>query len=105
MSRLYDLTQDFEALYDQLDTLDPEAEEYEDLMTAFFDTIEGIEGEFNQEAEALAVFYKRLAAQACDMKAEEAKLRARRNTLESKAARIKAFLCLAMEKDVYKRQI
>lgn len=98
MSRLYELTQDFEALYDQLDALDAESEGYEELMTVFFDTLEGIEGEIDLEAEALAVFCKRLAADAAAMKNEETKLRARRSALENKAERIKKFLLVVLKR-------
>ena len=59
MSKLYELAEDFETLYAALDELDPADENYEDMSDAWFDTLEGIEGEFTAKAENIAVFIKR----------------------------------------------
>ncbi len=98
MSKLYELSTDFEELYDRLDTLDPEDEMYQDLLTAYFDTIEGIELEFADKAENLAVFVKRLVGAAAVMKDEEARLKARRIAAENKAERLKKYLFEQMDR-------
>lgn len=103
MSRIYELGEMFEDLYGRLDSMDPDDAEYENMLTALFDTIEGIEGEFSQEAEALAVFIKRLLADADAMKKEKEKLAARQQACEGKAERIKHFLLLSMNKMALKK--
>lgn len=43
-----------------------------EMLTAWFDTLEGIEGEFDEKVESIAVYIKQLAAEAKALKAEKA---------------------------------
>jgi len=98
MSKLYELAEDFETLYAALDELDPADENYEDMSDAWFDTLEGIEGEFTAKAENIAVFIKRLNADADAMRTEEKALAERRHAAERKADSIKKYLKDCMDK-------
>ena len=41
------------------------------MLTAWFDTLTGIEGEFDEKAESIAIYYKQLLAEAKMLKAEK----------------------------------
>jgi hypothetical protein len=67
-------------------------EDAEDIEQAWFDTLEGIEGEFECKAESVAQYIKELNAEAEAIKAEEKKLSARRKAKENAAIRMKDYL-------------
>lgn len=85
---LYQLAKEYQALYDQIDDIPEEA---------FADTLEGIQGEFNEKADSLACFIKSLKAEADDIKAEAAALKERENAKRARADRLRAYLLEQME--------
>ena len=89
---LYQLARDFSELYDWLDAIDPEEEGGGELLEAFLDTLEGLEGELNLKAENVALFIKSLDGDAAALRAEEQALQKRRRAKEQKAARLRAYL-------------
>ena len=117
--KLYELSCQFDELFDRFDeisnyTPDTDADgqyidsggnKIEDLeayrgamLTAWFDTLEGIEGEFNEKAENIAAYLKGLYIEAAAIKDEEAVLRRRRQSIEKNADGLKAYLLSAMKK-------
>lgn len=72
MSRLFEIANDFALLFDQLESFDEieEADMREIAQQAWFDTLEGVEGEFELKAENVAQYIKALKAEAED-KAKE----------------------------------
>lgn len=117
--KLYELTNDFQQLFDKFDELntlefDTDAdgnaidengsvientEQYKQaLISAWFDTLEGIEGEFELKVENIACYIKSLKAEAEDIKAEEKALRARRTAKEKCISSLTAYLMDCMNK-------
>lgn len=89
--KLYELTQEFESLFESLDDMDGE-----DMEQAWFDTLESIEAEFDEKAENIAVFIKELTADIKAIKDEEHKQAERRRAKEHHVERLKAYLLGAM---------
>ena len=62
MSRLFELSAEFAELFDQLDSLAEQADAMgiprEEVETAWFDTLDGMEQEFNLKAENTALYIK-----------------------------------------------
>ena len=98
MNRLYELGSQFEELFELLDGIDPEAEDGPELLDAYFDTLEGLELEFEREAESFAVYIKRLRAQAGALSAEKKRLERRQKSAEAKADRMQAWLLAQMRR-------
>jgi hypothetical protein len=98
MSRLFEITEDFAALFDRLESYDEieEADMREIAQQAWFDTLEGIEGEFEMKAENVAQYIKGLKAEAEDIKAEEQALAARRKAKERRASSLTDYLLTCM---------
>ena len=115
---LYEISGVFAELFDQFDEIanyTPDTDEYgryiteegdviEDLdayresyLTAWFDTLTGIEGEFNEKAESVAVYIKNLTAEVNAIKAEEKQLKARRVQAEKQVERMKTYLLNSMQ--------
>ena len=98
---LYEISDGFRALYDQLDDMieDEELtdEQREDIQQAWFDTLEGIEAEFEEKAENVACFIKVLKAEAEMMAAEEKVLAARRRSREKRIESLKNYLLGRMD--------
>lgn len=98
MSKLFDISSDFEELFNRFDEIqEMEFDKNEDgqfvdcegnlinpdtyradLLQAWFDTLEGIEEEFNFKAENTAQYIKSLKAEEAAIKSEEDKLKKRR---------------------------
>ena len=118
MARLFDISQDFEVLFDQFDAINeyefalnengepvdddgnvvnPETAKAE-MLEAWFDTLTGIEEEFNFKAENLAQYIKCLKAEAQDIDEEMEKLKARRDSRNKRIERLKAYLMDCMQK-------
>ena len=117
MQRLFEISQDFEALFDQYDAIqEMEFEKNEDgsyidddgkiinpdvtraeLLQAWFDSLEGIEEEFNFKAENTAQYIKSLKAEAAAIKAEEDKLKKRRQSYSRKIDGMTIYLKNCME--------
>lgn len=73
-------------------------EAYKDkLLAAWYDTLEGIEDEFDEKAESIAVYIKSLNAMAKTLKVEEDNLKARRKSYENQAESLKAYLLSSMQ--------
>lgn len=98
MNYLYELSSRFEELFDRLDSIDPDEENGQDQIDAWFDTLEGLELEFEQEAENFAVYIKRLRAQAGALYTEKKRLERRQKSAEAKADRMQAWLLEQMRR-------
>lgn len=67
------------------------------MLTAWFDTLTGIEGEFDEKAESIAIYYKQLLAEAKMLKAEKAAIAKRQSQKEKQAENLKAYLLNSMQ--------
>jgi len=109
MPRLFEIADEFNELFNKYDDIqemeldsedesaDAEAQRME-LLQAWFDTLDGIEGEFEVKAENTAQYIKSLKAEEAAIKAEEAKLHKRRKTYERKIENMSTYLrnCMQM---------
>lgn len=114
---LYQMTEQFNELFDQFDEIDnytPDTDEFghyidgngeiiadlevfrEKLRTAWFDTLVGLEAEFNDKAENIAVYLKSLYVEVAAMQDEERTLHARRLIIEQRAERLKKYMIASM---------
>ncbi len=117
MSRLFDISSDFEELFDQFEAIDemefdtdengnpvdangnivnPEVVKA-DFRQAWFDTLDGMEQEFNLKAENTAQFIKCLQAKQDAMDAEVKRLQQRSKSCKNKIAWLKQYLMTCME--------
>ena len=115
--KLYELSTDFSRLFDDFDAIcsyEPEKSESGDyiddggsiiedlaayrqeMQEAWFDTLDGIEQEFEDKAENVAAYIKSLKAEADDLKEEEAALNRRRKVKENQIYRLKDYLLHSM---------
>ena len=115
--KLYEITAEFADSFDRFDEIanyTPDTDEYgryiteegdiiEDLdayrnayLTAWFDSLTALEGEFNEKAENVAVYIKNLTADINEMKAEEKRLKSRRLSIECQAKRMTDYLLRSM---------
>lgn len=67
------------------------------MLTAWFDTLTGIEGEFDEKAESIAIYYKQLLAEAKMLKAEKAAIAKRQSQKEKQAENLKTYLLNSMQ--------
>lgn len=95
---LFQLSDDFKELYNQLDDIDMESTEGAELFEAFADTLEGIEMEFDEKAEKIACFIKDLNYEASAIKAEKQALDKRQKAKEKKADQLKRYLMNCMDR-------
>lgn len=97
--RLYEISNDFAALFDNYEELMETSEEEDkaDIEQAWFDTLTGIEGEFEVKAESVAQYIKQLSSEAEAIKAEEKALAARRKAKENSVTRMKDYLKNCMD--------
>lgn len=116
--KLYELTESFAELFSQFEDINEyepdtdadgqpidgngdiieDVEAYkEKMLTAWFDTLEGIEGEFDEKAESIAVYIKQLKAEAKMLKAEKAAIAKRQSQKEKQAENLKAYLLNSMQ--------
>lgn len=112
MATLYEMTREFEDLFEQYEaicemefasdgnggyvdddgnSIDPAALR-EEMKQAWFDTLDGMEYDIQNKAEALAIYIKGISAEADINKAEEARLRSRRQSKEKTAENLKKYL-------------
>lgn len=117
MARLFDISSDFSDLFNRFDeiqemefsknddgdyvdddgnVINPEVTRAE-LLQAWFDTLEGIEEEFNFKAENTAQYIKSLKAEEAAIKAEEDKLKKRRQQYSRKIDCMTVYLKNCME--------
>lgn len=90
MSTLYELTEQWETVADMF--YDGETDEQ-----TIFDTLEAIEGEFEDKAVNFAKLIRNVLADAEALEKEEKRIYARRKSLENKAKRLKETLQANME--------
>ncbi len=116
--KLYELAEGFNTLFDSFDAInnwepdtDSNGQPIDDdgniienpvlykvnMLNAWFDTLESIEGEFDMKAENIAVFIKEIKAEADLLKAEEQSLRKRRQTKERQIDSLKTYLLTQMQ--------
>lgn len=91
--QLYEITDRYKSLFNEFDDSDIEDE---NVLQAYFDTLEAIEGEFEEKAENIAIFIKTLNAEAEALKREKQKLESRMKAKENKAKWLKSYLLEAM---------
>ena len=115
--KLYEISNQFSNLFEQLDAISSyepsktnsglyadddgnviiDLEAYkEDMITALFDTLDGIEQELEIKAESIAVHIKELNAEAEQLKAEEKSLKKRRLAKEFQSDKLKEYLICCM---------
>ena len=115
--KLYEMSADFADLFDNYDAIvnieftpdgkggfvdddgnpvDPE-ERRKEMQQAWFDTLDGMEQELVRKAENVAVYIKAMEAEAKSLKAEEDKLKARRQSKENAAKRMREYLMDCMK--------
>lgn len=85
MMKLYELTQEYQALQDMLE--DPEMD-----IQAVMDTLEGIAGEFKEKADSTASVVKAMDAQARALKTEADTLFQRAKALSARGERLREYL-------------
>lgn len=100
MSRLFEIANDFALLFDRLESYDEieETDMREIAQNAWFDTLEGVEGEFELKAENVAQYIKSLKAEAEDIRAEEQALSARRRAKEKRVKSLTDYLMMCMKR-------
>lgn len=94
MSRLFDIAENYRELFDTFDDCDDLTDEQ---IEAYFDTLEGIEGEFAEKAENIACFIKELTVEADGLEAEAKAMAARARTKRNLIARLKNMLLENMQ--------
>ena len=115
--KLYEMSADFAELFDSYDAIvniefapdgkggfmdddgnpvDPE-ERRKEMQQAWFDTLDGMEQELVCKAENVAVYIKAMEAEAKFLKAEEDRLKARRQSKENAAKRMREYLMDCMK--------
>lgn len=67
------------------------------MLTAWFDTLEGIEGEFEEKVESIAIYYKQLTAEARMLKAEKATIATRQSQKERQIKSLETYLFNSMK--------
>ncbi|MEE1219546.1 MAG: siphovirus Gp157 family protein [Ruminococcus sp.] len=115
---LYELTNDFVELFDKFEEIfnyEPDTnadgqsidcngdiienvEAYKNkMLTAWYDTLEGIEGEYEQKAESIAVLIKQLESEAKILKDEKAAIAKRQSQKEKSVENLKNYLLRTMQ--------
>lgn len=117
--KLYELSNDFAELFDNFDAIsamtfsknengefvdddgsvisDPDAVRAE-MLEAWFDTLEGIESEFERKAENIGAYIKQLDAEQSALAAEKKRLEARISAKKNQSERLHAYLLAQMRK-------
>ncbi len=117
--KLYELSDNFTELFDSFEAIsaitfdknengefidddgnvipDPEAAKA-DMLNAWFDTLEGIESEFEQKAENIGAYIKQLKAEQDALAAEKKRLEVRLTVKKNEADRLSAYLLEQMRK-------
>lgn len=116
--RLYELTNNFSELFEQYEDIiawqpetdadgkpiDANGDEIENIeayknnmLQAWFDTLEGIEGEFEQKAADIAVYIKGVEGEIKILQAEKKSLDARINQRKNSIERLKKYLVANMQ--------
>lgn len=93
---LYDLTADMHRLYDMAEDEYAETDDC-DFTTAFLDTMEGLEGEFNDKAANIGRLIRSLEADAKAVKEESDRLNAKQKSITNRAKWLKQYLMQNMQ--------
>ena len=117
--KLYEYSENFAQLFDSLDAIAdyepqknedgqyvdddgsviPDIEAYKaDMQTAWFDTLDAIEGEFELKAENIACYIKQVAGELEMLKKEKAAFERRRKSKENQFNSLKNYLLDCMQK-------
>ena len=117
--KLYDYAEQFEGLFDSFDAfadyepvtdengqyidddgnIIPDLDAYRaEMQTAWFDTLDAIEGEFDIKAENIACYIKQLSGDVELLKKEKASIDRRRKVKENQLERMKDYLLECMNK-------
>ena len=94
MSRLFDIAENYRDLFDTFDDCDDLTDKQ---IEAYFDTLEGIEGEFAEKAENIACFIKELTVEADGLETEAKTMAARARTKRNLIVRLKNLLLENMQ--------
>ena len=95
MAGLFDIAENYRVFFDTFDECDDLTDEQ---IEAYFDTLEGIEGEFAEKAENIACFVKELTVEADALEAEAKALQARARVKRNLIARLKNMLLENMQR-------
>lgn len=97
--KLFEISNDFEELFNQLESFEEieDPEERELATGAWFDTLDGMESEFDRKAENVAQYIKELRAESDAIREEEKVLAARRKSKEKRSESLTAYLMNCME--------
>lgn len=116
---LYEISESYKSLFDEFEAIynwEPNNDENgnfidddgniienvieykENMLQAWYDTLEGIKCEFNEKAEALALYIKNLNANAEAIKKEKQRLEQRQKSTERRANRLEKYLLENMQK-------
>lgn len=95
MAKLFDIAENYRALFDAFDDCDDLTD---DQIEAYFDTLEGIEGEFAEKAENIACFIKELTVEADGLEAEAKAMAARAKGKRNLISRLKNMLLTNMQR-------
>lgn len=116
--KLYELTESFAELFSQFEDINEyepdtdadgqpidgngdiieDVDAYkEKMLTAWFDTLEGIEGEFDEIVESIAIYCKQLMAEAKMLKAEKAAIAKRQSQKERQVKSLETYLFNSMK--------
>ena len=93
--KLYELTNAFAELFDRFEEID--SYDDETFRQAWFDTLSGMEEEFEGKAESIGAYIKQLTAEAAALKEEEDSLQKRRKAKEAKVRWLKQYLLESMQ--------
>lgn len=117
--KLYELSNDFAELFDNFDAIaamtfsknekvefiDDDGNVIPDLeavrgeiLEAWFDTLNGIEGEFERKAENVGAYIKQLKAEQEALAAEKKRLEARMSAKKNQSERLQSYLLAQMQK-------
>lgn len=97
---LFEISQDFRDVFDQLALLMEEEDtpERNEMLSAAWDTIDGIEGMMNQKIENAVMYLRELEADADAITAESKRLSERAKIKENAAKNLKAYILTAMQR-------
>lgn len=90
--KLYELAGQYQELIPLAENADDEAD-----LQAFYDTLDGLEGEIKEKVGNCAAVVKTLDAQASAIKAEEDRLAKRRQAIQNSRDRLKLYMQSGME--------
>ena len=99
--RLFEISSEFDELFNKLDdieSMDLDEQEKDEMRQAWFDTLDGMEIEFEQKAENTAQYIKILKSESEAIDAEVKKLQIRSKVKNNHAERLKKYIIDCMEK-------